>query len=47
MSKFNSTHNKGFRMTFENGFSISVQWGPGNYCERKDADSHAPMKDNY
>ena len=23
-------------MVFENKFEISVQWGPGNYCERKD-----------
>jgi|TARA_B110000908_G_scaffold166733_1_gene218374 hypothetical protein len=35
MSKFVSTINKGFNMTFENGFSISVQWGVGNYCDRK------------
>ena len=37
MSKFTSSHNKGFRMTFENGFAISVQWGVGNYCEKKDS----------
>ena len=37
MSKFTSSHNKGFRMTFENGFSISVQWGVGNYCEKQDS----------
>ena len=36
MSKFTSSHNKGFRMTFGNGFSISVQWGVGNYCEKRD-----------
>ena len=35
-SKFVSTHNKGFQMTFENGFRISVQWGIGNYCQRKE-----------
>ncbi len=35
MSKFVSTFNKGFNMTFENGFGISVQWGVGNYCSRK------------
>jgi hypothetical protein len=35
-SKFTSGYNKGFRMTFENGFAISVQWGVGNYCEKKD-----------
>ena len=32
---FISTYNKGFRMKFDNGFSISVQWGTGNYCEKK------------
>ena len=30
----------GFHMEFPNGWIISVQWGPGNYCEtrRKDED---------
>jgi hypothetical protein len=32
---FIATQNKGFRMKFENGFSISVQWGIENYCEKK------------
>jgi hypothetical protein len=32
-SKFASTINKGFQMTFENGWSISVQFGYGNYCD--------------
>ena len=36
MSKFVATRNKGLQMTFENGFRISVQWGVGNYCQRKD-----------
>lgn len=36
---FKSTHNHGFQMTFENGFTISVQWGTGNYCSRKDLNS--------
>ena len=36
MSKFVATNNKGFQMTFENGFRISVQWGVGNYCQRKE-----------
>ena len=34
MSRFMSTMNKGFQMTFESGWTISVQWGRGNYCER-------------
>lgn len=37
MKKFNSTMRKGFNMTFENGLTISVQWGAGNYC-----DNHLP-----
>jgi hypothetical protein len=30
-----STKNKGFSLTFENGITISVQFGSSNYCERK------------
>ena len=32
---FVSTNNKGFRMKFDNGFAISVQWGTENYCEKR------------
>lgn len=32
---FKTTFNRGFHMTFDNGLTISVQWGTGNYCERK------------
>ena len=32
---FTATQNKGFRMKFDNGFEISVQWGTENYCEKK------------
>ena len=32
---FISTENKGFTMNFENGLTISVQWGTMNYCEKK------------
>ena len=32
---FTSSHNHGFSMTFENGITISVQWGAVNYCERR------------
>ena len=32
---FTATQNKGFRMKFDNGFEISVQWGAENYCEKK------------
>lgn len=34
--KFNSKNvASGFQMTFENGYTISVQFGFGNYCENK------------
>ena len=35
-SMFASNYNKGFAMTFNNGLTISVQWGAGNYCDRRD-----------
>jgi hypothetical protein len=33
MSMFRITQNKGFQMTFENGCTISVQFGYRNYCD--------------
>ena len=47
MSKFKITNHKGFRMGFENGFEMSVQWGPGNYCERKDEDFDKPQEERF
>lgn len=35
MSNFKSTMNKGFQMTFDNGYTISCQFGSSNYCENK------------
>lgn len=35
MKKFISTERKGFKMTFDNGLTISVQWGTTNYCDNK------------
>jgi len=32
---FKTNQNKGFTMTFKNGITISVQFGTGNYCERR------------
>ena len=29
---FTITEGKGYQMTFANGWTVSVQWGPGNYC---------------
>lgn len=35
-TKFNSkTIKAGLTMTFENGYTISIQFGMGNYCENK------------
>ena len=44
--KFVATQNKGFGITFQNGFGVSVQWGTMNYCEKKNlgADSDEEMK---
>ena len=48
MSEFIATRNKGFQMVFKNGFTISVQWGPENYCERKfDTDLDAPKENKF
>ena len=30
---FEVSRNKGFHMTFANGWTASVQWGSGNYCD--------------
>ena len=30
---FRITNGKGFHITFENGWTVSVQFGWGNYCE--------------
>lgn len=37
-SNFRSTYRPGFQMTFENGWTISVQWHSGAYCERRNFD---------
>jgi len=29
---FRITEGRGFQMTFANGWTVSVQWGAGNYC---------------
>lgn len=35
---FASTMQKGFHMSFRSGLTISVQWGPGNYCANRYSD---------
>ncbi len=43
-AKLSTSANKGFAITFANGNTVSVQWGPTNYCEaRYKASVTAPM----
>lgn len=35
---FKITGKKGFHITFENGYTVSVQFGPGNYCDNYNGD---------
>lgn len=35
-SGFYITGKKGFHITFANGWTVSVQFGPGNYCQHYD-----------
>jgi len=30
---FRITGKKGFHVSFDNGYTVSVQFGPGNYCD--------------
>jgi len=39
-----SCENKGFQLSFANGYTISVQYGPGNYCNRRSMDWNSPMR---
>ena len=32
---FRITDSKGFHVTFENGYCVSVQFGPCNYCDNR------------
>ncbi len=36
MAGFKTCGNKGFHVTFKNGWTISVQFGGGNYCDNYD-----------
>ena len=33
---FKITSKKGFHITFENNYTVSIQFGPGNYCDNYD-----------
>ena len=43
-SNLTITQGKGFQMRFENNYTISVQFGRGNYCQNKNA-NHNEFKD--
>lgn len=49
-SNFNITDHKGFQLTFENGWTVSVQWGVYNYCDHhhgKDFDAARKADGNW
>ena len=37
-SRFQCTRNKGFHIVFDNGFCVSVQFGPSNYAGNRNLD---------
>jgi hypothetical protein len=39
---FKITTGKGFHMTFDNGWVLSVQWGPHNYCDNRSWGAYDP-----
>ena len=45
MAGFKSTRRKGFHMSFENGLTVSVQFGAGNYCDNHWDTDFACQKD--
>ena len=48
MSEFRITRGKGFQVTFDNGITLSTQFGAGNYCENHSYDPQElkrPAKD--
>tara|TARA_R100000322_G_scaffold77963_1_gene48972 strand:- start:228 stop:581 length:354 start_codon:yes stop_codon:yes gene_type:complete len=47
MSKFKITSHKGFNLTFNNGWQVSVQFGPGNYCERQEDNYDSPKNSEF
>ncbi len=43
MAGFKITGSKGFHITFENGVTVSVQFGPGTYSGNYDMSFHVPL----
>lgn len=44
---FSITLHRGFQLTFPNTITVSVQWGPANYCSNKDTRRSAELADYY
>lgn len=45
---FENTQGKGFCIRFANGWAVSVQWGPENYCQNHDIDAlHARINESF
>ena len=42
MTSMAITRGTGFQMTFANGWTVSVQFGPGNYCDKRDLRTQPP-----
>ena len=44
---FKTTNRNGFHVAFDNGYTVSVQWGDGNYCSPRGTDfrTDAPPKE--
>jgi len=41
-----TTGSNGFQITFANGYTVSVQWGEGNYCDNRDNRAANKFADN-
>lgn len=44
---FTCTRGKGFSMRFDNGLTLSVQWGTGNYCDNWNMDPLVAARQRY
>lgn len=44
MSGFRITGGKGFQVTFDNGWTVSVQFGPYNYCDNRELPASASAR---
>lgn len=44
MSQFRITGNKGFHITFDNGYTVSIQFGAGNYCDNYNSRDYSPKE---